>query len=126
MNQYQESIPTSRVENSFAFPPTPPPCHTDCQSSRFNTYNEFSITNCNYKRTWDMVPIGLNSASGVESPQREMLQEMYTGRWTESNQCNEFSQNYHLHRYLFKVITYLFDNKIILLLLIFSQIYLIF
>ena len=98
MNQYQGSIPTSRMENSFAFPPTPPPCHTDCHSSRFNANNEFLITNCNYKKTWDMIPMSLNSISGLVTPHREMRQDLYTGRWIESNQCNEFSQNYHLHR----------------------------
>ena len=95
MDVYQENISTPREQNSFAFPLTPPPCQTDCQSTRFNSSNQFS---CKYKWTCDMVSVCQNSASGINSPQ--MVPEVYTGRWTESNQCNDFNQNYHLHRYV--------------------------
>lgn len=95
MDLYQGSnISTSRMENYFGFPPTPPLCHMDNENLRLHSNNEFPF---NYKSTWDA---NLNSISSVETFQHEVVREIYTARWTENNQlANNFNENLHRHRW---------------------------
>lgn len=103
MDLYQGSnISTSRMENYFGFPPTPPLCHMDNENLRLHSNNEFPF---NYKSTWDA---NLNSISSVETFQHEVVREIYTARWTENNQlANNFNENLHRHRYI--IANYLTD-----------------
>ncbi|XP_051174262.1 homeobox protein MOX-2-like [Leptopilina boulardi] len=95
MDLYQGSnISTSRMDNYFGFPPTPPPCHMNNENVRFHSNNEFS---CNYKSTCDT---NLNSSSSIETFQHEVVREIYTARWTENNQfANNFNENHHHHHH---------------------------